>query len=159
KTMQSCKRQRDARNLCLRNAKTMRPLGAKADSFSVNYGEKALILINGMKMAIRTQRMKTKCFTLATAMAIVSVGLCAQAQDATTSQTAQSSPPSRSSAYTGDYVGHFGVGAAIGGPIGVTAKYWLTDMLAADASVGWSPNSHATWEIHADVLVNDFDLL
>jgi hypothetical protein len=56
-------------------------------------------------------------------------------------------------------VGHFGVGAALGGPIGVTAKYWLTDMLAADASVGWSPYSHATWEIHADILVNDFDLL
>jgi hypothetical protein len=100
--------------------------------------------------------MKTKCFI--TAMATVSFGLCAQAQDTTTTQTqTQANPPQRSVAYRADYVGHIGVGAELGAPIGVTAKYWLSNMYAADAALGWSPYSHSSAEIHADFLVNDFD--
>jgi hypothetical protein len=97
--------------------------------------------------------MKTKCFTMA--MVTVSFGLCAQAQNT----SLQANPPTQSAAYTGDYVNHFGVGAELGAPIGLNAKYWLTDMCAVDGAFGWSPYSHATAEIHADFLVNDFNLV
>jgi hypothetical protein len=89
------------------------------------------------------------------AMALVSFGLCSRAQDTYT----QTNPPVRSTSYMGDYVGHFGVGAEFGAPIGVNAKYWLTDMCAVDGAFGWSPYSHSTVEIHADFLVHDFDLI
>lgn len=100
--------------------------------------------------------MKTKCFTMA--MAMVSLGLCVQAQTATSTQT---TPPARSSAYPGnnDYVGRWGVGFQLGAPIGATAKYWLTETYAVDATLGWSPYSHSTAEIHADFLAHDFNLI
>jgi hypothetical protein len=60
---------------------------------------------------------------------------------------------------TADYVHKFGVGLELGAPIGVNAKYWLSDCTALDAAVGWSPYAHSAAEIHADFLVHDFDLL
>jgi hypothetical protein len=97
--------------------------------------------------------MKIKCFTMV--MVMVSFGLCAQAQDS----GMQTNPPAQSTAYSADYVHHFGVGLEFGAPIGVTAKYWLTDICALDGAVGWSPYSHSSAEIHADFLVHNFDIL
>jgi len=88
------------------------------------------------------------------AMALVSFGLCANAQEA-----ARADPPARSSAYTGDYVNTFGVGFQLGAPFGVTAKYWVTDTTALDGAFGYSPYDHSTVEIHVDFLWHDFDIL
>lgn len=88
------------------------------------------------------------------AMAIASFGLLyARAQD-----YMQTNAPAESAAYTADYVNKLGVGLEFGAPIGVNAKYWLTDTFAVDGALGWSPYSHSTAEIHADFLFNDFDL-
>ena len=101
--------------------------------------------------------MKIKCLT--TVVAMVSFGLCARAQDTNYTQT-QTDPPVRPAApYTGDYVNHFGVGFQLGAPIGVTAKYWLTDKYAVDGAFGWSPYDHSPVEMHADFLYNDFNCL
>ena len=100
--------------------------------------------------------MRIKCLT--TVLAMVSFGLCVQAQN-TYTQT-QTDPPARPAApYTGDYVNHLGVGFQLGAPIGVTAKYWLTDNYAVDGAFGYSPYSHSSVEMHADFLLNDFDML
>jgi hypothetical protein len=105
-------------------------------------------------------RMKIKCFIMA--MVMVSLGLCANAQNAQNAQdTYQNTPPARSVAYpsNNDYVNRVGVGLEFGAPIGVNAKYWLTDNLAVDGLFGWSPFSHSTLEIHADFLVHNFNLV
>lgn len=58
-----------------------------------------------------------------------------------------------------DYVHRLGLGFELGEPIGITAKYFLSDYLAADGAAGWSPFSHSVGEFHADLLVHDFNLL
>lgn len=100
--------------------------------------------------------MKIKCFTMTVVMAIavVSFGLCARAQN-----TYQTNPPAQWVPYTGDYVNHLGVGAELGAPIGINAKYWLTDRWAVDGAFGLSPYSHAVVEIRADFLVHNFNLV
>jgi hypothetical protein len=97
--------------------------------------------------------MKIKCFTMA--IAVASFELYVHAQDT----YMQTNAPAQSAAYTADYVNKVGVGAEFGAPIGVNAKYWLTDTFAVDGAIGWSPYSHSTAEIHVDFLVHDFDLL
>lgn len=97
--------------------------------------------------------MKIKCLTMT--MAMVSLGLLARAQNT----DMQTNAPVQSAVYTPDYVHRVGVGAEFGAPVGINAKYWLTDIFAVDGAFGWSPYSHSTVEIHADFLVHDFDLL
>lgn len=93
-------------------------------------------------------------------MAMVCFGLCVHAQNTNTYTQAQVNPPPKPAApYTGDYVGHFGVGFQVGAPTGINAKYWLTDTHAVDGAFGWSPYSHASAQIHADFLFNNFNLL
>ncbi|MGH8023962.1 MAG: hypothetical protein ACRED1_10295 [Limisphaerales bacterium] len=87
--------------------------------------------------------MKLKYFTAALGT-ILLAGLCARAQEAD---------------YSNDYVHRLGLGFELGEPIGLTAKYFLSDNLAADGAAGWSPFSHSVAEFHADLLVHDFDLL
>jgi hypothetical protein len=88
------------------------------------------------------------------AMATVALGISARAQN-----TYQANAPVQSAAYTGDYVNHVGVGAELGAPVGVNAKYWLTDIWAVDGAFGWSPYSHSVGEIHVDFLAHDFDIV
>ena len=93
-------------------------------------------------------------------MAMVSFGLWVHAQNTYTyTQTQTTPPPKPAEPYTGDYVGHLGVGIQLGAPTGVNAKYWLSDTHAVDGAFGLSPYSHSSVEIHADYLFNNFDLL
>ncbi|OGR89430.1 MAG: hypothetical protein A2992_03405 [Elusimicrobia bacterium RIFCSPLOWO2_01_FULL_59_12] len=47
-----------------------------------------------------------------------------------------------------------GVGIALGQPIGVTAKYWLSSSLAVDGAAGYHWNSN--FDMHADYLWHSF---
>ncbi|HEY1661240.1 MAG TPA: hypothetical protein VGI03_02380 [Verrucomicrobiae bacterium] len=79
---------------------------------------------------------------------------CAQDTNPTNAIQTQMSPiPLSDVAHT------LSAGLMIGEPTGPTVKYFLTDMVAVDAAAGWSPYRHATAEIHADILVHDFELL
>lgn len=51
--------------------------------------------------------------------------------------------------------GQLGVGAMLGSPTGVTAKYWVDDMLAIDGGIGYGNAA----VFYADALVNDWRLL
>lgn len=98
---------------------------------------------------------------------IITVGILSllpylRAQDVSTSTNAPAPmTPTNNLApiYSAEYVHHFGIGIELGEPFGVNAKYWLTDILAVDAAAGWSPQDHSAAEIHADLLVHDFDCL
>ncbi len=85
-------------------------------------------------------------------MAAISIGMCLRALT-TCSQTANGM------LYSDDYVHQLGIGIQVGAPIGINAKYWLSQNLAVDGALGLSPYSHAPVEAHADFLVHDFDLL
>lgn len=98
---------------------------------------------NGNEM----QRMKTKRFAMAMmmSMALVSFGLRAQAQEAYSSTPPDSNP--------------LGIGLQFGAPLGLTAKYFMNDTVAADGTIAWSPFSHSTAQIQADILLHDFDVV
>jgi hypothetical protein len=55
--------------------------------------------------------------------------------------------------------GSFGVGAMIGEPMGVTFKYWLSDIAAVDGGIGWSFEDKGGTQVHGDVLWHKFDLI
>jgi hypothetical protein len=101
---------------------------------------------NGMKMATRRLLMKETC--LKTLIALASLGLCLHCYSQSVSGTF----------YSDDYVHHLGIGAQLGSPIGVNAKYWLSDACAVDGAFGLSPYSHSSVEFHADFLAHNFDL-
>lgn len=101
--------------------------------------------------------MKMKSFTMA--MGMVGVGLSVQAQAQNPART-QTTPPAISIAYPGNnYVNTFGVGGQVGDPLGVTAKYWLTENVAFDGAFGLSTYSHSSVEMHVDILFHDFDMV
>lgn len=91
-----------------------------------------------------------KCFT--PLLALVSLGLCLQGINAC-SQSANGM------LYSDDYVHQLGIGFQLGAPIGINAKYWLTQNWAVDGAFGISPYDNSPVEIHADFLAHDFDLL
>jgi hypothetical protein len=45
-----------------------------------------------------------------------------------------------------------GVGVVLGAPTGLTAKYWMTDMLAFDGAVAWHFGDDDRFQIHSDAL-------
>src|ERR1017187_7257355 len=47
-----------------------------------------------------------------------------------------------------------GVGIALGQPMGVTAKYWLSSTIAVDAAAGYHFNKN--FDVHADYLWHSF---
>ncbi|MBU6409520.1 MAG: hypothetical protein KGR98_03940, partial [Verrucomicrobia bacterium] len=51
-----------------------------------------------------------------------------------------------------------GVGLILGEPVGVSAKYWLNDVMAVDAAAGVSSHSHSDLYVHADVLWHNFNV-
>jgi hypothetical protein len=88
------------------------------------------------------------------------IGLCARAQDITTQGTnVMQVPNEMPSVSITDYVQKIGVGVTFGEPIGVSVKYWLSDIVAVDAAGGWSVADHSSAEIHADILLHSFDLI
>lgn len=58
-----------------------------------------------------------------------------------------------------DYVNHLGIGAELGEPFGINAKYWINDFIAIDGAAGWSPAGHSDAELHTDLLFHKFDLV
>ena len=53
----------------------------------------------------------------------------------------------------------FGVGVIAGEPTGLSLKYWLDDQHAIDGAVAWSFWDHDGFQLHADYLWHNFDLL
>lgn len=53
--------------------------------------------------------------------------------------------------------GDLGLGAAIGNPTGVTAKYWLNNQNAIDGVIGWHLYD-GSFQLHTDYLWHRFDV-
>lgn len=97
-------------------------------------------------MASKRHLMKKTC--IKTLIALVSFGFCLHGSNSYSQNLAE----------TDDYVHQLGIGPQFGAPIGINAKYWLTDTYAVDGAIGASPYSHSSAEIHADFLIHNFDL-
>jgi hypothetical protein len=57
-----------------------------------------------------------------------------------------------------NHEGAIGVGAMIGEPMGVTAKFWANREMAIDGGAGWSFQDPDGFQIHADFLYHFLDL-
>ncbi len=79
---------------------------------------------------------------------------CAQNMNATNGMTMQMPPMQLA-----DVAQTLSAGLMVGEPTGPTVKYFLNDTIAVDAAAGWSLYRHADAEIHADVLLHNFNLL
>lgn len=55
--------------------------------------------------------------------------------------------------------GHWGLGAMVGQPTGVTAKKILANGQAFDAGLGWSLGGNSTFQLHTDWLFNKQEAL
>jgi hypothetical protein len=53
----------------------------------------------------------------------------------------------------------FGIGVIVGEPTGLSAKKWVTDTTAIDAAAAWSFADFNSFQIHADYLWHNFDLI
>ncbi len=64
--------------------------------------------------------------------------------------------PAMSGAATGDaragHTGNLGVGAILGAPTGLTAKYWASEMFAIDGAMAWHFSDDSRFQIHSDAL-------
>ncbi len=90
-------------------------------------------------------------------MALVSAHvLFAYAQEMNTTNAIQTRMPPLS---LNDMAHTLSAGLIVGEPTGPTMKYFLTDRVAVDAAAGWSSYRHADAELHADILLHDFELL
>ena len=52
-----------------------------------------------------------------------------------------------------------GVGVIVGEPTGLSLKYWLDDEHAIDGAAAWSFWDHDGFQLHADYLWHNFDLI
>ncbi len=50
--------------------------------------------------------------------------------------------------------GDMGLGAMVGAPTGVSAKYWLDGNKAVDAGAGFFPGGHSDFTLHSDFLLH-----
>ena len=103
-------------------------------------------------MAVETARMKLKLFAV---LGILSVVTCLRAQQTYSA----SNPGSQMATPMTGYANRLGIGVQLGEPFGFNAKYFLNDFMAVDGAVGWSPADYASAEIHADLLVHDFNMI
>jgi hypothetical protein len=83
-------------------------------------------------------------------------GVFVCAQDMTTTNAMQTQMPPMA---LNDYSHSLSAGLMVGEPTGPTVKYFLNDTVAVDAAAGWSPYRHASAELHADILLHDFNLI
>ena len=54
---------------------------------------------------------------------------------------------------------NIGLGMILGEPTGVSFKKWLGENTAADFALAWSFAGEASFHIHADYLIHDFNLI
>lgn len=99
-----------------------------------------------------------------TTIGIALLGACALADDATVTNSSNSSPNYRTTTPmfqndTSDMSGRFGLGAIFGEPTGVSLKYFFNDTIAIDGGAGWAFHRHTDFHLHSDILWHDFDLL
>src|SRR5258706_11060011 len=78
------------------------------------------------------------------------LGLCAQADEATTATSTVTTSHSEP---------RFGAGVILGEPTGASLKYWLNDTMAIDGAIGASFYHETDLGIHGDILWHNFDLL
>ena len=53
----------------------------------------------------------------------------------------------------------FGLGVIVGEPTGLSLKYWLDKEHAIDGAAAWSFAENDSFQIHADYLIHDYELL
>jgi hypothetical protein len=59
-------------------------------------------------------------------------------------------------AYAAD---QFGLGLILGEPTGLSVKYWLNDENAIDGAAAWSFSGNNSFQLHADYLWHNYDLI
>lgn len=53
----------------------------------------------------------------------------------------------------------FGIGIIVGEPTGLSAKKWISDTTAIDAAAAWSFADFNSFQLHADYLLHNYDLI
>jgi len=53
----------------------------------------------------------------------------------------------------------FGLGVILGEPTGISVKKWISHDNAIDAAAAWSFSENDSFQIHADYLIHNFDVL
>ncbi len=53
----------------------------------------------------------------------------------------------------------FGVGIMVGEPTGLSAKKWISDTTAIDATAAWSFADFSSFQLHVDYLLHNYDLI
>lgn len=53
----------------------------------------------------------------------------------------------------------FGLGFIIGEPTGLSLKYWLDKEHAIDGAAAWSSSENDSFQLHADYLIHNYELL
>lgn len=53
----------------------------------------------------------------------------------------------------------FGLGVIVGEPTGLSLKYWLDKEHAIDGAAAWSFAENDSFQLHADYLIHDYELL
>lgn len=53
----------------------------------------------------------------------------------------------------------FGLGVIIGEPTGLSLKYWLDKEHAIDGAAAWSSSENDSFQLHADYLIHNYELL
>ncbi len=53
----------------------------------------------------------------------------------------------------------FGLGVIVGEPTGLSLKYWLDDDHAIDGAAAWSFSGNDSFQLHADYLWHNYDLI
>ncbi len=55
--------------------------------------------------------------------------------------------------------GRTGVGIILGQPTGLSIKRWLSDTRAVDGAAAWDLSGNDAFQLHADYLIHDLDLI
>jgi hypothetical protein len=95
--------------------------------------------------------MKTQYKAIAAILAFGLIVLSASAEEA-----AQSEPVITAQEQVRDGLG---VGIIVGEPTGLSAKKWISDTTAIDAAAAWSFADFTSFQIHADYLWHNYDLI
>lgn len=53
----------------------------------------------------------------------------------------------------------FGFGVILGEPTGLSAKKWMSDVVAYDGGIAWSFSENASVQVHSDILIHKYGVL
>ena len=99
-----------------------------------------------------------KTINILTTLALFA-GVCAFADEAPGANNTATALHNSMNRSVDDMSGRIGAGLVIGEPTGPTLKYFLNDIVAVDATMGWSLRNDRNIYVNADILWHDYDLI